>query len=171
MKKHILTVAAAALLSIPTFTLAEDKPAGDKPAGDKPAPGAGERPGRGPGGPGGRNAFSPEERIKRMTELLTLTQEQQDKIKAIYAKQAEAMKALQEKGRDKLTDEDRTKMRESFTETQKEVNAVLTDEQKKKWEESRPQRGQGGGGRRGGGAGGGGGAVPPPGGAKPEEKK
>src|SRR5687767_15153624 len=103
MKKHILTVAAAALLSIPTFSLAEDKPAGDKPAGDKPA---GERPRGGRGG-------SPEERLKMMTERLSLTQEQQDKIKEIYAKSAEENKALREKGRENLTDEDKKKMGES----------------------------------------------------------
>src|SRR6185436_309391 len=74
MKKHILTVAAAALLAIPTFLSAQDKP-----APDKPAPG-GERPGRGgPGGPGGRaGAFTAEAQLKRLTEQLTLTQEQQD---------------------------------------------------------------------------------------------
>jgi Spy/CpxP family protein refolding chaperone len=162
MKKHILTVAAFALLSIPTYTIAQDKPAGEKPAGDKPAPPAGERPGR---GQGGRGNFSPEERIKRMTEQLALTQDQQDKIKAIYAKQAEAMKALQEKGRDNWTDEDRTKMRESFTKQQEEVAALLTPEQKEKM---KTLRGPGGpGGRRPGGPGG----DAKPGEGKPEEKK
>jgi periplasmic protein CpxP/Spy len=162
MKKHILTIAALALLSIPTYTIAQDKPAGDKPAGDKPA---GERPGRGQGGPGGRGAFSPEERIKRMTEQLGLTQEQQDKLKAIYAKQAEGMKALQEKGRDNWTDEDRAKMREAFTKTQEEVNAILTPEQQEK---AKALRGPGGpGGRRPGGPGG----DAKPGEGKPEEKK
>lgn len=159
MKSIILTVAAAALLVIPTLR-AEDKPA-DKPAGDKPA---GERPGRGQGGPGGRFNATPEERVKRMTEQLGLTPEQAEKIKAIYEKSAEANKALREKGFQNLTDEERTKMRESMKQTQDDVNAVLTPEQKKKLEESRPQRGAGGpGGRRGGGAG-------APGGDKPAEK-
>jgi Spy/CpxP family protein refolding chaperone len=140
MKQHILTVAAAALLSIPTFSFAEDKPAGDKPAGDKPA---GER-----GGPGGRGAgrMDPEARVKFLTEKLSLTQEQQDKIKAIYAKSAEANKAAREKGFQNLSEEERTKMRESMKAQQEEVNAVLTPEQQAKMKELAPQgrrRGEG----------------------------
>jgi Spy/CpxP family protein refolding chaperone len=149
MKRTLLTVAAAALLALPTVRAQENKPA-DKPAGDKPA---GERPDR-PRGGGGR--FSPEEAVKRMTEQLSLTPEQVEKVKAIYAKNGEAMKALRDKGRDNLTEEDRTKMREMFRAQQEEVVALLTPEQKKKYEEARAQRG-GGEGRR-------------PGGDKPADK-
>jgi Spy/CpxP family protein refolding chaperone len=109
MKQHILTVAAAALLAIPTF--AQDKPAGDKPAGDKPA---GDRPAG-----QGRRQLDPEARLKTMTEKLSLTQEQQDKIKAIWAKNADEMKALREKGRDNVTEADRTKMRENLPEAER----------------------------------------------------
>jgi Spy/CpxP family protein refolding chaperone len=144
MKQHILTVAAAALLSIPTFSIAEDKPAGDKPAGDKPA---GER--GGPGGPGGRGGarMNPEERMKFMTEKLSLTQEQQDKIKAIYAKSADANKALREKGFQNLSEEEKKQMNESRKAQQEEVNAVLTPEQKEKMKELFQQGRRGGGGR------------------------
>lgn len=152
MKQHILTVAAAALLAIPTFSFAQDKPAGDKPAGDRPA---GDRPGRGAG------RMDPEARLKVMTEKLALTQEQQDKIKAIYAKSAEDNKALREKGFQNLSEEERTKMRESFQKQNEEVQAVLTPEQKEKYAKEFPQ-----GGRRGGGRGEGGGR---PDGAKPAE--
>ncbi len=147
MKQHILTVAAAALLAIPTFSFGQDKPAGDKPAGDRPA---GER-GQRPGGPG---RMDPEARLKAMTEKLSLTQEQQDKIKAVWAKGAEDMKALREKGRDNLTEEDRTKMRESFQKQNEEVQAILTPEQKEKYKESFGQRRRGEG-RPGGAPGGG----------------
>src|SRR6185369_7567063 len=151
MKSIILTVAAAALLAIPTLRAADEKPA-DKPAGDKPA---GERPNRGPGGPGGpggRFGGTPEERVKRITEQLGLTPEQAEKIKAIYEKGAEANKALREKGFNNLTDEEKTKMRDSMKAQQDEIAAILTPEQKKKQEEARGQRGGPGGGRRGGGA-------------------
>jgi Spy/CpxP family protein refolding chaperone len=151
MKQHILTVAAAALLAIPTFSFGQDKPAGDKPAGERPA---GER---GPGGPGGRR-MDPEARLKAMTERLSLTQEQQDKIKAIWAKNAEETKALREKGRDNLTEEDRKKMGELFAKQNEEVKAVLTPEQKEKY-----GQGFGGQGRRRGEGGG------RPDGAKPAE--
>ena len=137
MKQHILKVTAAALLAIPTFSFAQDKPAGDKPAGDRPA---GER--------GAGRRMDPEARLKTMTEKLTLTEEQQTKIKAIWAKSAEDMKALREKGRDNLTEEDRTKMRESFQKQNEEVQALLTPEQKEKYAKEFGQgrrRGEGGG--------------------------
>ncbi len=144
MKSTFLTVAAAALLVIPNLQ-AQDKPA-DKPAGDKPA---GERP---PGGrPGGGRMGNPEERLKMMTERLGLTQEQQDKIKAIYAKNADKTKALREKGFQNLSDDEKKEMGELRKAEMEEVSAVLTDEQKKKLAEGR-RGGPGGEGRRRGGA-------------------
>jgi Spy/CpxP family protein refolding chaperone len=142
MKKYALTlsVAAAALLTIPSFTIAEDKPAGESP----------KRPegGRRPGGPG---AFSPEERVRRMTESLGLTQEQQDKLKAIFVKGEAEIKALREKGRQNLTDEERGKMREFFKSQMEEIGAIFTPEQKAKWKEAMEKRreGRGPGGPRG----------------------
>ena len=131
--KHItltLSIAATALLSLPTFSLAAD----EKPEGKRP------------GGPGGRP--SPEERLKKMTETLGLSQEQQDKIKAIQEKNAPAMKELMAKGRENLTEEDKTKMKELFK-TQMEATAeVLTPEQKEKWKAEMEKRG-GPGGKRG----------------------
>jgi Spy/CpxP family protein refolding chaperone len=153
MTKHILTVAAAALLAIPTFIIAQDAP----PAGDKPAPDGGR------GGRGGRGGFggTPEERVKRMTEQLGLTTEQQTKIKDLLTKHAEANKALREKGFQNLSEEERTKFRETMKTQQDEVTAVLTPEQKEKAEKARAARGGRGG--RGGGA--------PDGDKKPDEKK
>lgn len=159
MKSTFLTIAAAALLITPSL-LAQDAPA---PGGNRPG-----GPGAGRGGFGG----TPEERVKRLTDQLTLTTEQADKIKAIYTKYDEETKALREKGRD-ATPEERTKLREFTTKQQEEVAAILTDEQKKKQQELRPGRGQGGPGGQGGqggqgrrgqgGAGGaGGGAAPAP---------
>lgn len=155
MKKHILTVAATALLAIPTITFAAD---GDKPEGERP-----KRP-EGAGGPGGRGGFSPEERMKRMTELLGLTEDQQAKIKAIMDKSAEANKALMAKGRENLTDEDKAALRESFGKQRDEINAVLTPEQQEKMKAA---------GQRRGGPGGPGGDRPRPGGdgeGRPDKK-
>ena len=141
MKHYTLTmcVAAAALFAIPTAALAQDKPAGE-------APERGER---------GRGRFSPEERLKRMTEALGLTQEQQDKMKAIYEKNAPVFKELMAKGRENLTEEDKTKFRELMKAQGEAVEAVLTPEQKEKakaerekrraeWKKRRGQRRQGG---------------------------
>jgi Spy/CpxP family protein refolding chaperone len=153
MKNFTLTlgVAAAALLTLPSLSLADDKPAGER----------GKRPG-GPGGPGAR--VSPEERLKHMTETLGLSQEQQDKVKAIQEKNGPAMKEIFAKGRENLTEEDKTKMRELMKTQMEEIGAVLTPEQKEKWQAEMAKRRQGGpegGPRRGGDR---------PGAKKPESK-
>ncbi len=137
MKMHILTVAAAALLAIPSTTISAD---GDKPDGKRP----------GPGGPGGRGGFSPEERLKRMTEFLGLTADQQAKIKTIFDAGADQMKALREKGRENLTDDDKAKMKEFFQRQKEEIDAVLTPEQKEKMKERVKERAKDGGPRPGG---------------------
>ena len=144
--KHIaLTLSiATALLTLPSVSFAADE---KKPEGKRPG---------GAGGPGGARV-SPEERLKKMTELLGLSQEQQDKIKAIQEKNAPAMKELMAKGRENLTEEDKTKMKELFKAQMEATNEVLTAEQKEKWKAEMEKRG-GPGGRR-------------PGGDKPGEKK
>ena len=76
--------------------------------------------------------MSPEDRLKRMTETLGLTQDQQDKIKAIIEKNAPAMKELRDKGYQNLTEEDKTKMRDLMKKQTEEIDAVLTPEQKEK---------------------------------------
>jgi len=126
MKHYTLTmcVAAAALFAIPTAALAQDKPAGEAPA-------RGER---------GRGRFSPEERLKRMTESLGLTQEQQGKMKAIYEKNAPVFKEFMAKGRENLTEEDRTKLRELMKAQGEAIEAVLTPEQKEKAKAEREKR-------------------------------
>ena len=144
-----IAVAATALLFTTQFTQAQEKPEGGRPPG------------------GGRGFGTPEERLKRMTETLGLSQEQQDKIKAIYAKDADAMKALREKGRENLTEEDKTKMREMMKVQMDAINGVLTEEQQAKMKEAFQRRG---------GPGGPGGDRKPegdkkPDAPKPEEKK
>jgi hypothetical protein len=70
--------------------------------------------------------------LNRMKDRLKLSEEQTAKVKEIFAKDTE----------------DRTKMDEARTE---KVNALLSDEQKKLYEEMRNQRGRGGFGGAGGG--------------------
>jgi len=129
MKKLIplLLLTAAGLLAVPAVVQAEDpKPAG--PGGEKHGPGH----------------MNPEERLKMMTEKLGLSQDQQDKIKAIFAQNAPAMKELMAKGRDNLTEEDKTKLREMMKTQMEEIGAVLTPDQKEKWKEARAAGGPGG---------------------------
>ncbi|KAB2637741.1 MAG: hypothetical protein DVB26_09300 [Verrucomicrobia bacterium] len=136
MNKHTLSlcVAAAALFTIPSTSFAQD-----------PAPGAtpGATPVR-PQGPGRSARFGPEERLKYMTQTLGLTQEQQDKIKAIMEKNAPAIKELRDKGYQNLTEEDKTKMRDLMKQQNEEIDALITPEQKAKQKaEMQKRRAQG----------------------------
>ena len=125
MKKLLftLTLAGVALLALPASTRAEDP----KPDAAKPARGAGR--------------FNPEERLKRMTELLTLTAEQQDKVKAILEKDRAKFDAL----KDATPEERRGKVVELMKAQMEEIGAVLTQEQKDKMkadaEKRRAERG------------------------------
>ena len=84
--------------------------------------------------------MDPAERLKKMTEELGLTQEQQDKIKAIYEKNAPQFKDLMAKGRENLSEDDKTKMRELFKTQTEEIAAVLTPEQKEKYKAAMEKR-------------------------------
>jgi Spy/CpxP family protein refolding chaperone len=149
MKKQlaVLSFVVAGLVAVPSLLRADDAvppkpPGGDKAPADATKPGdAGARKG------GGAGRFSPEERLKRMTEELSLTQDQQDKIKAIMAKGADQMKDLMAKGRENLTEEDKAKFREFLKNQTEEIMAVLTPEQKEKFkaamEKRRAERGGG----------------------------
>lgn len=139
MKKlTILSLAVAGLCALPALVTAEDavppKPPGGteapKPAGDKPA---GERE-RKLGGAGERGSG---ERLKIMTEKLNLTQEQQDKIKAIQEKNGPEIRKLMAKGRENLSEADKTQLRELMKNQFEEIGAILTPEQKEKMKEMR----------------------------------
>jgi Spy/CpxP family protein refolding chaperone len=141
----ILSLVLAGLCAMPTLVLAEDpvppKPPGGteapKPAGDKAAG----KPERRAGGPAGGGERNPAERLKMMTEKLNLTQDQQDKIKAIQEKNAPEFKELMAKGRENLTEADKTKLRELGRAQMEEIGAILTPEQKEKMKELREARG------------------------------
>jgi Spy/CpxP family protein refolding chaperone len=166
IKKLTLTLALAGLCALPAVTLAEDavppKPPGGteapKPGGDKPAAGRPERKPGAPGAPGERRGGG--DRLKEMTEKLSLTQEQQDKVKVIMEKYGPQLREIFAKGRENVTDADRTKMQEITKNQRDEIAAVLTPEQKEKMKELFPE-----GGRRPGGPG------APGGDRKPGERK
>lgn len=153
--RRILLLALAGALPLGLAAQNDQKPA----AKDGGAPPQRERPqGQGQGGRGQRGARTPEERLKSMTEALTLTADQQAKLKPILEDQAKQQRALRDDAA--LSDEDRRKkstaLREEFN---GKIKAVLTPEQQTKWEKMR----QGGGGRQGGprqGGGQGGGGRP-----------
>lgn len=120
MRTHhnFLTLSAAALLATPVVLSAEEK----KPSGERSARQA---------GAANRARLNPEARLKELTEKLSLTPEQQDKVKAVYAKNVETLKTMRE---DKSLSEEAK--RQKFTEMRRtevqEINGILTAEQQEK---------------------------------------
>jgi Spy/CpxP family protein refolding chaperone len=113
--------------------------------------------GGGYGGGGGMNPQAQQAQMDAMTKAVGLTPDQVTKIQAINADAMKQQMALRESGGD--PQEMRPKMQAIRTDQQTKIKALLTDDQKPKYDAylaSMPQ-----GGRRGGG-GGGGGATPPP---------
>jgi Spy/CpxP family protein refolding chaperone len=115
-----LSIAATALLTLPTLSLAADE---KKPERKRPE-GAG----------GGR--MNPEERLKKMTEQLTLTEEQQGKIKAIL----EGGRAEMAKLKDTPEDQRRAKFGEFMKAQNEKILAVLTPEQQEKYKTAQAER-------------------------------
>jgi Spy/CpxP family protein refolding chaperone len=112
-----LGVASSALLSAQDQTNPSTPPAEGRRGGK-----AGQR---GPGGQGeGRGQMmNPEARVAQLDRALSLTEDQKSKLTGIFAKQREEMQQAMQATRD-------------------QVQAVLTDDQKKKFEEiDRPGRG------------------------------
>ena len=107
--------------------------------------------------------MDPAERVERQTqhlkETLSLTDEQTAKVKGIYTKnmekQRQAFEKARESGKEVDREEMRTQMMTSMKQQDTEVKALLTDEQKVKYEEfikereERMKNWQGGSGRRG----------------------
>jgi Spy/CpxP family protein refolding chaperone len=92
----------------------------------------GMREGRGPGGPG-RGMPSPEQRLKRMTEALNLTSDQQAKIKTIMESEKTKMDAL----RDDTSVEGEAKRDKAMQirkDSQASIREVLTADQQAKFD-------------------------------------
>jgi len=102
-----------------------------------------QRPPAGAGGPGGRGGprMTPDERLKQLSEVLSLTKDQEAKIKPILEDEAKKMQAV--RADTALSQEDRrAKMREIREESSKKIQEVLTPEQKEKYAKM-PQPGRG----------------------------
>ncbi|WP_442588509.1 DUF5969 family protein [Pedobacter sp. AW31-3R] len=92
---------------------------------------------------GKRNMGTPEERAAKMTarltEKLSLTADQQTKIKAVFLdQQAQMEKTRAEQTQDRSAM--RGKMMEMMKESDSKINAVLTEEQKKSYEAYKEER-------------------------------
>lgn len=126
----LLALALAGIIAAPLALRADDP---------KPAPPAGERPDRGPRG--GR--MDPAERLKNLKEKLGLSDEQTEKVKAIFEKHRGEFAKLRE-DQSMKPEEKRPKMQELRKAEMEEVKGVLTPEQQEKLKDLRPPGGPGG---------------------------
>jgi periplasmic protein CpxP/Spy len=96
-------------------------------------------------GPQGRGqVMNPDARVANLDRELNLTAEQKTKLTDIFAKSREEMQGMRGGGDDKRANRER--MQQMMQATQDQVQSVLTDEQKKKFQEmERPGRGGPGG--------------------------
>jgi hypothetical protein len=115
-------------------------PGAEKPPRPEAAPGGGPG-GDGPRGGGSRGDFAQraQERLDRLKTDLALTDDQVEKIKTIFAQQVTSMQSL--RGDESLDREQRmARMKEAREAVDAQVAAILTPEQKSKWDEVRKQR-------------------------------
>lgn len=111
-----------------------------------------------PEGKGGKGKGMPGQRMNEALEKLNLTEEQKTKIEACKAKMHEYMQAHAEEFKAAREETDPEKKRAVFQgmmqkmqEFREEIRALLSDEQKKKFDELMPARhGEGKGQRKGG---------------------
>ena len=136
--KRWMMIAMSALLLMGVSALAQEA--------TPPAQGQGGGQGQGRGG----MMMSPEQRTTRLAEQLSLTDEQKTKVQKIYEEQQKDMQGMQG-----ATREERMAKMQA---TNDKIKAVLTDDQKKKFDEMQQRMRQ----RGPGGPGGGEGAPKPP---------
>ncbi|MHB1050226.1 MAG: hypothetical protein ACYC09_09115 [Bacteroidota bacterium] len=95
------------------------------------------------------NRRTPDERTKQLTEQLSLDKKQQAQVLKIYTendKKREAMFADMQGSGDR--DAAREKMMKLFKETDKQIEKILTKDQKKKYDDLKKERSSRMGGRR-----------------------
>jgi protein CpxP len=86
------------------------------------------------GGPQHRMAMSPEQRLQHMTKALSLTDDQQQKIKPILDGESQQMQTVRQDS--SLSQQDKwSKMEQIRTGTTSQINSILTPDQQKKYEE------------------------------------
>jgi len=130
----LMALALGTVLSMSAGAFAQSGQSGDQQQGPPPQ-GEGQHEGmRGPGGPEGRHGMpNPEERLKRMTEALNLTADQQSKIKGIMTDEKTKMDAL----RDDTSVEGDAKREKAMAirkDSQAAIRAALTADQQAKFD-------------------------------------
>jgi len=82
--------------------------------------------------------LSPQERVKALTERLSLTKDQAAQIEQIYVKAQDQMKQMNTDGKS-----DRSSMRKMMQDTQTQVTNVLDDKQKVEFQKMQDERKKG----------------------------
>jgi hypothetical protein len=94
--------------------------------------------------PGNRDGATVEERVKTQTDRmktdLSLTDKQYESVKELNLKYAKKAEELFKKGRENASENDRDAFRKNQEERNKELKALLTDEQYKKYEAQEKER-------------------------------
>jgi protein CpxP len=133
MKKSLKGILALTLGSALTMVGSAMAQSGDQQQ-TPPPQGEGQHEGmRGPGGPEGRRGPNPEERLKRLTETLSLTTDQQSQIKGFMQAEKTKMDAL----RDDTSVEGEAKREKAMQirkDTQTSIRGVLTADQQTKFD-------------------------------------
>lgn len=124
---HVITIPAIALAALVTqpFIVAQDgPPPANRSEGD-----------RGPGKEKGRK-LDPEMRINKLKELLTLTPDQETKVREIFAKGREEIRAHRQANKDnRPTKENAQKfLKEHREKMDAAIRGVLTPDQQTKWD-------------------------------------
>ena len=137
MNKFLLS-AVAGFAAVSTFTAHAEPPA-PPPVQSQAAQGTQGEPAK------GDRAARAKERLQKMQANLGLTDEQSQKIQAIMTEQREAIKGV--KSDTTLTeDQKKDKMKAARADVEAKIAAILTPEQKTKWEQLKKDRpGKGGG--------------------------
>lgn len=142
--KSLLLLAAFGLMASPLLQ-AQDQAATPPEPSTPPAEGRrgkGRGPADGEGKQGKGQMMNPEARVAQLDRELSLTADQKTKLTDIFAKQRDEMEAM--RGTNKGDREgNRDKMQSMMQSNRTQIESVLTDEQKKKFE-ARPQGGRGG---------------------------
>jgi len=99
-----------------------------------PAPPQGDAQGPPPGAPGGRGGMNPERRLEMMQRQLSLTPDQTTAIKATFADERSKMEAARSADASLSPEDRRAKMMARHEEENTKIEAVLTPDQKTKYE-------------------------------------
>jgi periplasmic protein CpxP/Spy len=88
---------------------------------------------------GRRHQMSPDQQLQRLSETLSLTDDQKGQIRPILEDRHQKMQSIRSES--SLSRQERiSKMRSIFEESDNKIRAVLNDDQKQKFDEMRQQR-------------------------------